>query len=143
MTSVCQQLGALFGLAFAAPPPVTGLGLLRAITRRLIMQKAGGHPIKRLPLTCRQFRYYFTPLTGVLFTFPSRYWFTVGRHRVFSLTPWSAQIHTGFHVSRATQDTSRLSSVFAYGALTLYGRPFQVVLLTSEIPRRGPTTPKG
>ena len=28
---------------------------------------------------------YFTPLTGVLFTFPSRYWFTIGRRVVFSL----------------------------------------------------------
>ena len=29
---------------------------------------------------CRQdgFRYYFTALTGLLFTFPSRYWFTIG-----------------------------------------------------------------
>ena len=27
----------------------------------------------------------------------------IGRQGIFSLTPWSAQIHTGFHVSRATQ----------------------------------------
>ena len=72
----CKQLGALFGLAFAAPPPVTGLGLLRAITRRLIIQKAGGHPtIKGAPtdLLAIDFSYCFTPLIGVLFTFPSRY----------------------------------------------------------------------
>jgi hypothetical protein len=25
------------------------------------------------------FRFYFTPLYGVLFAFPSRYWFTIGR----------------------------------------------------------------
>jgi hypothetical protein len=25
------------------------------------------------------FRFSFTPLTGVLFAFPSRYWFTIGR----------------------------------------------------------------
>ena len=25
------------------------------------------------------FRFYFTPLSGVLFAFPSRYWFTIGR----------------------------------------------------------------
>jgi hypothetical protein len=25
------------------------------------------------------FRIYFTPLAGVLFAFPSRYWFTIGR----------------------------------------------------------------
>jgi hypothetical protein len=72
----CQQLSALFGLAFAAPASLSDLGLLRAITRRLIIQKAGGHPtIKGAPtdLLAIDFSYYFTPLTGVLFTFPSRY----------------------------------------------------------------------
>ena len=38
----------------------------------------------------------------MLFTFPSRYWFTIGRWVVLSLTRWSSQIHTGFHVPRAT-----------------------------------------
>ena len=33
--------------------------------------------------------YYFTPLAGVLFAFPSRYWFTIGQLRVFSLGGWS------------------------------------------------------
>ena len=76
------------------------------------------------------FSYYFTPLTGVLFTFPSRYWFTVGHHRVFSLTPWSARIHTGFHVSGATQDTTRLDRVLNYGTITRFGHSFQNVRLT-------------
>ena len=31
------------------------------------------------------FRFYFTPLTGVLFAFPSRCWFTIGQSGVFSL----------------------------------------------------------
>ena len=44
------------------------------------------------------FRFYFTPLTAVLFTFPSRYWFTIGRQRVFSLGGWSPHLHTPFHV---------------------------------------------
>jgi hypothetical protein len=26
-----------------------------------------------------RFQVYFTPLVGVLFTFPSRYWFAIGR----------------------------------------------------------------
>ena len=42
----------------------------------------------------------------VLFTFPSRYCFTIGHPRVFSLTRWSSQIHTGFHVPHATWDTA-------------------------------------
>src|SRR5256886_16519322 len=48
-------------------------------------------------------RYCFTPLTGVLFTFPSRYWFTIGHFGVFSLTGWSRRIHAGFLVSRITR----------------------------------------
>lgn len=40
--------------------------------------------------------------SGVLFAFPSRYWFTIGRSRVFSLGGWSPHLQTGFHVSRPT-----------------------------------------
>ena len=40
----------------------------------------------------------------MLFTFPSRYWSTIGLWRVFSLGGWSRRIHTGFHVPRATQE---------------------------------------
>src|SRR6266550_5876120 len=47
------------------------------------------------------------PLTGVLFTFPSRYWFTIGHQGVFRLRGWSPQIHTEFHGLRATWDTTR------------------------------------
>src|SRR5687768_5971893 len=42
----CLQLVALFALGFPSPPPQSGLGLLQTITRRLIMQKAGGHPLE-------------------------------------------------------------------------------------------------
>ena len=48
----------------------------------------------------------------VLFTFPSRYCFAIGHPRVFSLTRWSSQIHTGFHVPHVTRDSyqKRLSA---------------------------------
>ena len=52
------------------------------------------------------------PLTGVLFTFPSRYWFTIGHQGVFRLRRWSSQIHTEFHGLRATWDTARESPRF-------------------------------
>ena len=50
-----------------------------------------------------RFQVYFTPLIGVLFTFPSRYLFTIGQSGVFSLRGWSPYIQTGFHVSRPTR----------------------------------------
>ena len=52
------------------------------------------------------------PLTGALFTFPSRYWFTIGHQGVFRLRRWSSQIHTGFHGPRATWDPARKSLRF-------------------------------
>ena len=40
----------------------------------------------------------------MLFTFPSRYLYTIGLPGVFSLAGWSRQIRAGFHVSRVTQE---------------------------------------
>ena len=77
----------------------------------------------------------------MLFTFPSRYLFTIGRQLVFSLTRWSAQIHTRLHLYRVTQELPRRASVFGYGPFTLYGAIFHSLLLTSTLPQRGPTTP--
>ncbi len=42
----------------------------------------------------------------MLFAFPSRYWFTIGRQRVFSLGEWSPQLPTGLHVSGGTQESA-------------------------------------
>ena len=52
------------------------------------------------------FQVLFHSPPGVLFTFPSRYCFTIGHQVVFSLTGWSPLIHTRFHVSRTTLDTT-------------------------------------
>ena len=72
------------------------------------------------------FRFYFTPLTGVLFTFPSRYLFAIGSRIVFSLGSWSTRILTGFHVPRHTQAPHQeVRPDFAYVALTLSGAPSQ------------------
>ena len=54
-------------------------------------------------LGAHDFRVCFTPFERVLFTFPSRYSFAVGRRLVFSLGGWAPRIRTGFHVSRPTQ----------------------------------------
>ena len=60
-------------------------------------------PLTRLLLfVCTRFQDLFHSPSGVLFAFPSRYWFTIGRSRVFSLGGWSPHLQTGFHVSRPT-----------------------------------------
>ncbi len=73
------------------------------------MQKARRHPdcSGLRPLVSVWFQGLFTPLLGVLFTFPSQYLFAIGLQGVFSLTRWCWQIHTGFLRSRATQDTNQ------------------------------------
>ena len=71
-----------------------------------------------------RFQVLFTPLAGVLFTFPSRYLFTIGRLLVFSLAKWSSRIPAGFLVPRGTQEPLRVNSVFVYVAITLFGRLF-------------------
>lgn len=57
-------------------------------------------------LVGKRFQVLFHSPPGVLFAFPSRYWFTIGLLGVFSLTGWSPWILTGFLVSRHTQDSA-------------------------------------
>lgn len=54
------------------------------------------------PIVDNWFQFLFHSPSGVLFTFPSRYLFTIGHQEVFSLTRWSGQIPTKFHVLRGT-----------------------------------------
>ena len=108
------------------------LALPVGLTRGLIMQKASGRVPKDAPTACgrtisglfhspqavaprrtlpqlvdARFQVCFTPLAGVLFAFPSRYWFAIGHHVVFRLGGWSPRIRAGFHVSRPTWDPGR------------------------------------
>ena len=53
------------------------------------------------------FQVLFHSPPGVLFTFPSRYWFTIGNRRIFSLSRWSCWIPARFLVSRGTWEHSR------------------------------------
>ena len=67
------------------------------------------------------FQILFHSPPGVLFTFPSRYLFTIGHHLVFSLTGWSPLVHTRFLVSRTTLDSSSRNLLFVYRTFTFYG----------------------
>jgi hypothetical protein len=97
---------ALFRLAFAAAPH------LRCLTSH-VTTNSPDHNAKGtqsqepklplLPLVGTRFQVLFHSPPGVLFTFPSRYWCTIGHERVCSLGGWSPQIPTGFLVSRRTQ----------------------------------------
>ena len=67
------------------------------------------------------FQVLFHSPPGVLFTFPSRYCFTIGHQVVFSLTGWSPLIHTRFLVSRTTLESTNLCLFFIYRTFTFYG----------------------
>ena len=115
-----------------------------------MMQKARGHAIGVAPSSASTayrrsgFQVYFTPLLGVLFTFPSRYWFTIGLRGIFSLGGWSPQLRSGLHVSRATQDTASARLRFkirGYNPLWPDFSDRSPILIPSY--SRGPTTPAG
>ena len=83
------------------------------------MQKVRGHS-EELPLFVgMRFQELFHSPLGVLFTFPSRYLFTIGQQVVLSLGGWSPQIPPGFHVSEGTQEFHWLTLAFVYGGITL------------------------
>ena len=111
-------------------------------TRWLILQKARRHPARGLRLLVgARFQVLFHSPLGVLFTFPSRYWFAIGLSGVFSLTGWSRQIHAEFLVLRATQDTTMLrqrsNTQLSCSMVFLSRKFFSDVFMQ----RRSPTTP--
>ncbi len=77
-------------------------------------------------LEAHGFRICFTPLVGVLFTIPSRYWFTIGRWSYLALGggPPSFPPNVTCWAVLTSPDHWRPVAV-DYGTLTLCGVPFQ------------------
>jgi len=123
-----------FGLAFAPAPPVPGLAYATA-------SHSSAHSPKGTPSPnnvgsdrpeAHGFRIYFTPRTGVLFTVPSRYWFTLGRLRYLALGGGPPRFPPDITCPAVlTQITHCRSNAVAYGSLTLFGTPFQQVSAAS------------
>ena len=79
----------------------------------------------------------------MLFTFPSRYWFAIGLLRVFSLGGWARRIHTGFLVSRATQDSAMLPMASNKGLSPAMAQLSSCFFSPYFLQQRSPTTPPG
>ena len=79
----------------------------------------------------------------MLFTFPSRYWFAIGLLRVFSLGGWARRIHTGFLVSRATQDSAMLHIASNKGLSPATAQLSSCFFSPYFLQQRSPTTPPG
>ena len=67
------------------------------------------------------FQVLFHSPPGVLFNFPSRYFFTIGYQGVFSLGRWSGLLPAGFLVSCRTLDSTSSLNHFAYWTFTVFG----------------------
>ena len=117
-TSTCSWIGhpvsglrhatfALFRLAFASAPNLQFLTLLHNVTRRSVLQKVRDRAFLALSLLVNTgFQVLFHSPPGVLFTFPSQYYFSIAHRVVFRLRGWSPCIHTEFLVFRTTLDTT-------------------------------------
>ena len=77
------------------------------------------------------FQVLFHSPPGVLFTFPSQYYYTIGHWVVFRLGGWSPRIPTGFHVSGGTLDTAssyRISYTGLSPSMVGFPTPFYYAL---------------
>ncbi len=77
--STANNLVALLRLGFPSATQLNCLTLLLNVTRWPVLQKVRGRTYKVLPLLVNiGFQVLFHSPSGVLFTFPSRYFFTIG-----------------------------------------------------------------
>ena len=84
---------------------------LHNVTRRSVLQKVHGRTLIVLPLLVNTgFQVLFHSPPGVLFTFPSQYFSSIGHQVVFRLGGWSPRLPTGFLVSCGTLDPDCQSS---------------------------------
>src|SRR5580765_9036396 len=145
-----MRLNALFRLAFAPAPSFSDLTLPHASNSSAHSSKgtpSGYRATEVAPATpsdclwARGFRYYFTPLIGVLFTFPSRYSFTIGRQEYLALDGGPPRFPHERPSTWYSGGRSRRSLAFAYGALTHYGLPFQGSSTSDRLGNSAGTSP--
>jgi hypothetical protein len=82
-------------------------------------------PIRFDSVSAHGFRICFTPLDAVLFTLPSRYWCAIGRRRYLALEGGPPGFQRDLACPAVLPDPTASQTTFAYGTLTLSGRPFQ------------------
>src|SRR6059058_1629408 len=95
------------------------------------MQKARRHGMKPLrPLVSTRFQVLFHSPSGVLFTFPSRYWFTIGGREYLAFRGGPPEFPQGFSCPGVLGNSARSPRLFIYRAVTVSGAAFQRLRLT-------------
>ena len=145
-TSTCSWIGhpvsglmyatlVLFTLGFPAAPILNILTSLHTLTRRTVLQKVPHHPHTGLcVLVSIRFQVLFHSPPGVLFTFPSQYFSTIGHQVVFRLGGWSPHLLTGFHVPADTLDSVSLLSISPTSLSLSPDRFPKTIRLSSAVP---------
>ena len=120
---------ALFRLAFAAAPGQKPLTSLQRVTRRSVLQKvrrqAWPKALALRLLVGVRFQVLFHSPPGVLFTFPSRYCFTIGRQEYLALERGRPSFPRDFPCPVVLKVSFPGRFLFVYRAITVFGAAFQ------------------
>ena len=92
-------------------------------------------------LVSTRFQVLFHSPPGVLFTFPSRYYFSIGHQGIFRLGRWSSRLPTGFLVSRGTLVPISLTRISLTGLLPSLAALSNAIQLYSSDRLYEPATP--
>ena len=130
-----MELGALFRLAFASAPELQFLNLA-PYSKSPDHSSIGTPPSRQVGTTtfCRLTvsDLFHSPL-GVLFTFPSRYWYAIGDQEYLALEGGPPRFPQGFPCPVVLRVCARSLVPFVYGAFTLYDGPSQVPSTRNKI----------
>ena len=117
VSGLLDATNALFGLAFATASPQSGLTMLRLSNSPA--HSSIGTPSSRqvrTPTVCRPtVSGLFHSPSGVLFTFPSRYWFTIGRQGYLALEGGPPSFPQDFPCPAVLKATSGASPLLPTG----------------------------
>ena len=129
--TTCFRYG--FGRPLTRPLP---------ISRRLILQQARGQRFNSPPTACKlTVSCSISPSNGTAFHLSLTVLFTIAYPGVFSLTRWSSQIHTRFHVPHATRVRVFFKIRTNYWTITIYGAGFNRLLHFTNLKISTPPQP--
>ncbi len=122
VSGLLRATRALCRLAFAPPPALNSLKLATRSNSPAHSSISTRSALRPLTACRRTVSGTFHPPPGVLFTFPSRYWFTIGRQEYLALEGGPPSFPRDSTCPAVLECRPRRRPPFAYGALTRSGR---------------------